>query len=252
MIQAENEFEIAQKLDHPSLRKCYDLRRIKKRLQTRELALIMENVDGLILEDALPNRLTTFLTLFSRVADGLDAMHEAHFLHTDIKPTNIMIAKGGAVKIIDFGQACPMNHRKERIQGTPDYIAPEQVRRMPLDQRTDIFNLGATMYWVLTSENYPTALRGPEINIGKNVVKSDKPIAPNQRNDKIPISLSNLVMECCSDNPEDRPADMKRVIARLQVVRNIWKKYRDNARAQRSPNSSTMPEPTSPATEESA
>lgn len=247
MVQAENEYEIASQLDHPALRKCYDLRRIKRRLQTRELALIMELVEGLILEKALPNRLNTFLTLFKRIAEGLDALHQAGFVHTDIKPSNIMLSKGGVVKIIDLGQACPMNHRKERIQGTPDYIAPEQVRRMPLDRRTDVFNLGATMYWVLTSDNYPTALRGQETR-AVNVLTSDKPVAPNEHNDKIPISLSKLVMECCSDNPQDRPSDMKKVMARLDVVSSIWKKQRESARGGRktkvpTPGKSTPPSP---------
>ena len=233
MAQAENEHAVASTLNHPNLRRCYEIRRIKKRLQTRELALIMEHVDGLILEKALPNRLNTFLSLFKTVASALDAMHNAGYVHADIKPTNIMLAKGGIVKVIDFGQACPMNHRKERIQGTPDYIAPEQVRRMPLDRRTDVFNLGATMYWVLTSEKYPTAIRGPDARGGVNVITSSEPVAPIEQNDKIPVSLSNLVMECCSENPDDRPVDMKQVVARLAVVRQVWNKYRKSLQADR-------------------
>ncbi len=195
--------------------------------------MVMEYVDGLNLEKARPNRLNTFLTLFHKVAKGLDAMHEAGYLHTDIKPTNVMIAKGGIVKIIDFGQSCLINHRKERIQGTPDYIAPEQVRRLPLDPRTDVFNLGATMYWLLTSEKYPTEIRGTDAHGGINVISPHKPVAPAALNDKIPIALSKLVMACCCEKPAERPADMKQVISRLAVVRKLWKKYRESIRAQR-------------------
>lgn len=230
--QTEVEYEISSKIEHPNLRRTYSIRRVRKRLQVREILVVMEYVDGLPLEDARPNRLKTFLALFQKVAMGLDAMHTAGFVHTDIKPTNIMIAKGGIVKIIDLGQACPLNHRKERIQGTPDYIAPEQVRRLALDQRTDVFNLGATMYWVLTSENYPTELRGNDSRGGIKVVRSNKPVAPVEHNDKIPVSLSNLVMECCRDNPAERPADMKQVISRLDVVQKLWSKYRTNLKTQ--------------------
>jgi len=162
IAQVEREYQVSSGISHPYLRHSYSIHRIRKRLQIKDLMLVMEYVDGLNLEKARPNRLNTFLTLFRKVAEGLHAMHEAGFVHSDIKPTNIMIGKGGIVKIIDFGQSCAMNHRKERIQGTPDYIAPEQVRRMPLDRRTDVFNLGATMYWVLTSENYPTEIRGAD------------------------------------------------------------------------------------------
>lgn len=229
--QAEVEYKVGNKITHPSLRHIHSIKRIRRRLQVRELILIMEHVDGLDVERARPNRLNTFLTIFRKVAEGLHAMHGAGYLHTDIKPTNILIAKGGLVKIIDFGQSCPIHHRKERIQGTPDFIAPEQVRRLALDRRTDVFNLGATMYWVLTSEKYPTELRGADSCGGISVITSDKPIAPVELNDKIPVSLSKLVMECCSESPADRPADMKQVLARLSVVRKLWTKFREEMRA---------------------
>jgi serine/threonine-protein kinase len=230
--QTEIEYEISSKIEHPNLRRIYSIHRVRKLLQVREVLVVMEYVDGLSLEDARPNRLKTFLVLFQKVALGLDAMHTAGFVHTDIKPTNIMIAKGGIVKIIDLGQACPLYHRKERIQGTPDYIAPEQVRRLALDQRTDVFNLGATMYWMLTSENYPTEIRGDETPRRRKGARSNKPLAPNEHNDKIPVSLSNLVMECCRNNPAERPESMQQIISRLDVVQKLWNKYRTDLKSQ--------------------
>lgn len=235
--QVEIEFKVSNQIEHVNLRFGHSVHRLRKRLQVREVMLVMEHVDGLNLEKARPNRLNTFLTLFAKVAQGLHAMHKAGYVHSDIKPTNIMIARGGIVKIIDFGQACPIHHRKERIQGTPDYIAPEQVRRLPLNQGTDVFNLGATMYWVLTSEKYPTEIRGSDPRGGINVITSDKPVAPIELNAKIPLSLSQLVMECCKENPGDRPADMKQLIARLTVVRKLWKKHLDSERSKRAASS---------------
>jgi serine/threonine-protein kinase len=232
--QTETEYKTSSKVEHPNLRRSLSIHRVRKHLRLKELLLVMEYVHGFNLEKARPNRLLTFLTLFQKVALGLDALHAAGYLHTDIKPTNIMIAKGGIVKIIDFGQACPIHHRKERIQGTPDYIAPEQVRRLTLDARTDVFNLGATMYWVLTSEKYPTEIRGTDARGGINVITSHKPIAPVDLNDKIPLSLSKLVMECCRANPAERPANMKQVIERLGVTRKLWNKYREDLRTQQS------------------
>ena len=61
----------------------------------------------------------------------------------------------------------------------------------------------------------------------------EKPIAPIELNDKIPLSLSKLVMECCRDNPHERPADMKQVVSRLEVVQRIWAKQREAHRAER-------------------
>ena len=248
LSQAETEYKISSSFDHESLRASYQLIRVRKRLQLRELLLVMEHVDGLNLEKARPNRLRTFLTLFDKVAAGLHAMHEAGFVHTDIKPTNIMLAQGGVVKIIDFGQACPMHHQKDRIQGTPDYIAPEQVKRRALDRRTDVFNLGATMYWVLTSTNYPTTIQGADERGGIGLAKSEKPISPVELNRKIPASLSQLIMECCSKNPAKRPVDMKQVITRIAVVQKIWQKQLQTAREKQAaaPQDETSPTATTP------
>lgn len=229
--QVEVEHEVAGKIEHRYLRRSLAIHRVRKLLQLREVILVMEFVDGLTLDKALPNRLNTFLALFQRVASGLDALHDAGFVHSDIKPNNIMIGRKGAVKIIDFGQSCPLGHRKTRIQGTPDYIAPEQVQRLPLDRRTDVYNLGATMYWLLSGETFPTAMAGVGASGGRQIIASRKPVAPIERNDKIPLALSQLVMESCRENPGERPADMKQVAARLAVIQKLWNKQRDQARA---------------------
>ena len=71
---------------------------------------------------------------------------------------NYYRAKGKWKKVIDLGQSCPIGTVKPRIQGTPDYIAPEQVHRRPITPLTDVYNFGATMYWVLTRQHVPTAL----------------------------------------------------------------------------------------------
>jgi len=230
--QVETEYAVTSKIKHPYLRHSYQIHRIRKLLQVKEVMLVMEYVNGLHLEAARPNRLNTFLTIFQKIARGLTALHEVGYVHSDVKPTNIMLGPKGVVKIIDFGQTCPIGHKKERIQGTPDYIAPEQVRRLQLDERTDVYNLGATMYWVLTSENYPTVIQGSDPRGGMRIAVPDRPLAPIELNGKIPPSLSQLVMECCREDPAERPADMQQVVARLAVVQELWKKYRDTVRTQ--------------------
>ena len=136
------------------------------------------------------------------------------------------------MKIIDFGQSCPIGHKKDRIQGTPDYIAPEQVRRLNLDQRTDVFNLGATMYWVLTGKTYPTELPA-HLRRSVEIVKSEKPLSPKEINDKFPLVLSQLIMDCCKSNPNDRPGDAKQVESRLKMVQTLWRQKLDELKAKR-------------------
>src|SRR6201999_3313842 len=115
-----------------------------------EIYVLMEMVDGMTLEQQHSEDIVVLCRLMQQVASGLLAMHKAGFVHADIKPNNILVTDDLHVKIIDFGQSCAVGTVKERIQGTPDYIAPEQVNRKPINQQTDVFNLGATLYWNLT------------------------------------------------------------------------------------------------------
>lgn len=156
--QALDDHRAASTLDHPNLRRSYRVIRHRKLIRTNEIALLMELVDGLTVEEANPADLVAVCDWFKQVAMGLRAMHEAGWVHADIKPNNILVTDQGIVKIIDFGQSCRIGTEKERIQGTPDYIAPEQVKRQPLTPRTDVFNLGATLYWLLTKRHIPTLI----------------------------------------------------------------------------------------------
>ncbi len=224
--QAENEYEVARQLDHPYLRKCLDLVRVRRWLKVRELFLIMELVEGHRLDELYehqrPQQLEQAVRIFIRIAEGLAAMHKAGFVHGDIKPRNVFMLDGGAIKIFDFGQSCPIGHAKTRIQGTPDFIAPEQVLRQPLDQRTDIFNLGATMYWVLTGKAWRTMLSGA--SPGQMKQKLDARRAndpPHVVNPSVPLALSRLVSECCEHDKDQRPWNMHTVISRLETVLHV-------------------------------
>jgi serine/threonine-protein kinase len=222
IAQAETEYEVSHQLDHPSLRRCLDMVRIRKWLKTQHLFLIMEYINGVRLEDRRPKELADAVSVFKKIASGLQAMHEVGFAHADIKPNNILLTNNGGVKIIDFGQSCPLGHIKDRVQGTPDYIAPEQVLRREINQRTDVFNLGATMYWVVTGkyfitmiQNAPTGAKRMHIEARRN---ND---APHLLDDRVPVALSRLIMECCATNPEDRPRDMKLVLSRLETIEHV-------------------------------
>jgi serine/threonine-protein kinase len=226
LAQAEIGFAVSSRMEHPNLRRSYSIRRVRKWTRVKELYVLMEYVEGMTFEQARPNRLDWFLQIVRKVAAGLDALHEAGYVHADVKPNNVILGPNGVVKIIDFGQSCPIGHRKQRIQGTPDYIAPEQVHRMPLERTTDVFNLGATMYWALTDAPFPTDFRAPARGGSIDLVTSKDVLAPKELNPKIPAVLSQLVMDCCRPNPAERPANMKHVQARLEVVQRMWRKQR--------------------------
>ena len=234
IAQVENEYSVASNLHHPSLREYYDIVRVRRWLKTRELLLVMEYVDGERLEDECPEHLDAIVAVFMKVAEGLQALHQAGYVHADIKPNNILLTRDGGVKIIDFGQSCPVGHSKDRVQGTPDYIAPEQVHRTALDQRTDVYNLGATMYWVVTGKYYKTMVNVAAPTATRITLESQRGNQPpHELNPKIPLPLSKLILECCEAAKERRPRDMREVISRLEVVQHLLE--RDNPDAQRRP-----------------
>jgi serine/threonine-protein kinase len=176
----------------------------------------MEYFEGQSLEDAPTLALVDVLLIFRMVASGLNAMHQQGFVHCDIKPNNILLSKSGTIKIIDLGQSCRIGTTKPRIQGTPDYIAPEQVRRRPLGPKTDIFNLGATMYWALTGKNVPTLI--PKKKDGMGLVIPKNCPAPHEIRKKVPVGVSRLIMDCIRDDPADRPRNMMMVVSRLDLM----------------------------------
>ena len=214
--QVETEYRVARRIDHPYVRKCNKLIKIRRIFKIRELLLSMELFDGQSLEDGPTLSLVDVLLVFRMVANGLNAMHQQGFVHCDIKPNNILMSTSGLIKIIDLGQSCKIGTTKPRIQGTPDYIAPEQVRRKPLGLKTDIFNLGATMYWALTGQNVPTLI--PKKNDGLGLVILKKLPPPHEIRKKVPIGVSRLVMDCVKDNPVERPRNMMTVISRLDLI----------------------------------
>jgi len=214
--QTEMEYKVARKVDHPYIRKCYKLQKLRSMFKLRQLILSMEYFDGKTLEDSSTLSLGDVLLVFRMVASGLNAMHQQGFVHCDIKPNNILINKGGSIRIIDLGQSCRIGTVKSRIQGTPDYIAPEQVKRKTLGPKTDIFNLGATMYWAFTGKNVPTLI--PKQKSGVGLYEPPKCPAPHELRKKLPIGISKLVMDCVKNDPIERPPNMAQVISRLDSM----------------------------------
>jgi serine/threonine-protein kinase len=217
--QLENEYNVGKRCNHENLRRVVDVQTKRTLLgRVTEAALVMELFDGQPLENRLPKELPKLLDIVIQTAKGIEAMHNAGFVHCDLKPINILVNQQGLVKVIDLGQACPIGTTKKRIQGTPDYISPEQVKLLPVSVRTDIFNLGATMYWALSGQKLPTLFT---IQKSKNALLVDQFIAkPHELNPTVPENLSNFVMECVRTNPQKRPSDMTSVINRLEIIQH--------------------------------
>ena len=229
--QMAAEYEVSKSFTHPNLRRCFDLKIVKTMLlKVTEAFLVMELVDGRPLDVRPPSSLLEVIDTFIPAAQGLKSMHSMGYAHCDIKPNNILRSEKGTVKVIDFGQSCKIGTVKERIQGTPDYIAPEQVNRRPISVQTDVFNFGATLYWALSGKNIPTLYTVNKK--GENSFLLDAAVpSPTDLNPKIPQPLSNLVMEMVATKAQKRPADMDEVVMRLELVRHVFQKTNQPAAA---------------------
>src|SRR5438270_2000738 len=229
--QMETEFSISKSFNHPNLRKSYELKVVKSLLRkTTEAFLVMELVEGKTIDISRPTDMLEQIDVFIQVAQGLKHMHERGYVHCDLKPINILRTGSGQIKIIDFGQSCRIGTVKERIQGTPDYIAPEQVMRQPVTQQTDVFNLGASMYWAVTGRHIPTLYTVNKK--GENSFLLDARFdTPRDLNPSVPPALSNLIMESISTRASKRPPDMDSVLQRLELAKHILMKERNAGNA---------------------
>jgi serine/threonine protein kinase len=217
--QLTNEYEVGLKVQHPALRRCIDLKVTKPLLRRiTDAALVMELVEGTSCEARPPTDMALLVNVFHQTATALAALHEQNYVHCDLKPNNILLTRDKKVKVIDFGQACPVGSVKKRIQGTPDFIAPEQVRCEPVTIQTDVYNLGATFYWLLSGAKLPTLFTLKKSRNSFLVADAIKP--PHELNSKVPENLSNLVMDCCHIAPAKRPANMPEICRRLEIIQH--------------------------------
>ena len=224
--QAMSEHDIAQRFDDPRIRKSLRVHKIRPLMRIAGVAVILEHVDGQTLDKHASAPSPELYRIFYETAAALDVMHQAGYVHADLKPANILVTqprKGQAatVKLIDLGQSCPAMTVKKRVQGTPDYMAPEQAKRRFIDARTDVYGLAATIYDLLTGKKATRGVTAKTDRVGTLASHDDdaKTRAPaHELNPAVGPALSTLLSDCLATRPNDRPASMSRVMERLSIA----------------------------------
>ena len=155
-------------------------------------------------------------------------MHAHGFVHADVKPNNIVVDPNGRATLVDLGFSCESGTRCRSVKGTFDYIAPEQLKGGILDQRTDVYNLGATMYKVFTGQALPSmsADEGARGFVAGHAIKATP---PHQINAQVPHLLSTLISECIRRKPAKRPQSIFDVLRRLKEQALISAHKRERA-----------------------
>src|SRR5580765_5336537 len=157
--QAQHEIKVAGMLGHPNLIKVYALETERDWLfRVKKAYMLLEYVNGKTLDTMKNLTLPRLVQVFEKIAEGLVHMHRRGVFHADLKPNNLMLSRTGEVKIIDYGLAWIKGQPKGRVQGTPEYMAPEQARHTVVNERTDIYSFGATMYRLVTWRLPPNSI----------------------------------------------------------------------------------------------
>ncbi len=204
--QARHEYRIAQMLDHPNLIKIYKLEEQKDWLRrVKKVLMLIEYVNGKTLDQVKGLTIPRLVQIFEKVAEGLVFMHRRGVYHADLKPGNVMLSRAGDVKVIDFGLAWIKGEPKKRVQGTPEYMAPEQVKHQQVNERTDIYTFGATMYRLVTWQHPPSTISATDgVPMDAGIFKGLlKPVA--SLNPKAPEELCVLIERCLSYKAAGRP-----------------------------------------------
>lgn len=185
--------------------------------------IVMELVDGITLKEYIEENgrlpMDKAIDFSIQIASGLEAAHESHIIHRDIKPQNIIVSKNGNIKVTDFGiaKAASSNTLTSGAMGSVHYISPEQARGGYSDERSDIYSLGITMYEMVTGR---VPFEGDNnVSVALMHIQSDI-IPPRQYYPDIYSSFEKIILKATQKKPERRYLTASALIADLKRVQN--------------------------------
>ncbi|HPO15500.1 MAG TPA: protein kinase [Candidatus Hydrogenedentes bacterium] len=208
------EAKAAARVSHPNIVSIYDIGS-----QEGAAYIAMEYVEGQNLHTYVMNKgpldAREAVNIIAQTCSALDAVHQAGIIHRDIKPDNIIMSRGGLVKLMDFGLAKVQGMRltaSNVVMGTPCYMSPEQINGKEADARSDIYSLGLVMHELLT---------GNVVFTGENVLQrqlTEVPPAPAEVNPNVPPEVDALVMKCIAKDPGQRFQSIGELITALRQL----------------------------------
>lgn len=208
------EAQAAAGLMHPNIVNVYDVGE-----ENGIYFIVMELVEGITLKKYIEKKarlsVKEAVSIAIQVSMGIEAAHNNHIIHRDIKPQNIIISKEGKVKVTDFGiaKAATSNTITSNVMGSVHYTSPEQARGGYSDEKSDIYSLGITMFEMLTGRvpfNGETT-----VAIAIKHIQEEMP-SPREFVSEIPVSVEQIVFKCCQKSPDRRYQSMNELITDLK------------------------------------
>ncbi|MCA9754945.1 MAG: HEAT repeat domain-containing protein [Candidatus Eisenbacteria bacterium] len=212
-----HELKYNRRIVHPNVIRLYDFLELNpghaismEYFPSRDLGTILDAEKTIDAE--------RLLRITEQICHGLKAAHDSGIVHRDMKPPNILIGDDERVKIVDFGLAAASDSKQSRVTksgilvGTPQYMAPEQIRGTDIDVRTDIYSLGALLFECVTGEP-PFSSENP-VNVLMMHLTDAVPCV-DDRCPGLPDALSWLINQALCKDPADRPQSIDEVLAEL-------------------------------------
>ena len=208
------EAQAAAGLTHPNIVNVYDVGE-----EGGIYYIVMELVEGITLKKYIEKKARLSykeaVSIAIQVGMGIEAAHNNHIIHRDIKPQNIIISKDGKVKVTDFGiaKAATSNTITSNVMGSVHYTSPEQARGGYSDEKSDIYSLGITMFEMLTGRvpfNGETT-----VAIAIKHIQEEMP-SPAEFVPEIPSSVESIVLKCCQKSPDRRYQNVQELVADLK------------------------------------
>ena len=208
------EAQAAAGLMHPNIVNVYDVGE-----ENGIYYIVMELVEGITLKKYIEKKvILTYkeaVSIAIQICMGIDAAHNNHIIHRDIKPQNIIISKDGKVKVTDFGiaKAATSNTITSNVMGSVHYTSPEQARGGYSDEKSDVYSLGITMFEMLTGRvpfNGETTVAIAIKHIQEEMIPL-REIVPD-----VPTSVESIVLKCCQKSPDRRYQNMQELISDLK------------------------------------
>ena len=210
-----SEAQAAAGLMHPNVVNVYDVG------QDRGLYyMVMELVEGITLKDYIQKKgklsAKETISISIQMVTGIQAAHNRHIIHRDIKPQNIIISKEGKVKVTDFGISRATTSTQTisaSVMGSVHYTSPEQARGGRVDEKSDIYSAGITMYEMITGH---VPFDGDStVSVALKHLQEEI-VSPSKEVPGIPYSLECIIMKCTQKNPERRYHDCESLLLDLK------------------------------------
>ena len=208
------EAQSAAGLSHPNIVNVFDVGE-----DNGIYYIVMELIEGITLKKYIERKgklpVKEAVSILIQVAQGIEAAHNNHIIHRDIKPQNIIISKEGKVKVTDFGiaRAASTNTISSNAMGSVHYISPEQAKGGFIDEKSDIYSLGITLYEMVTGR---LPFEGDStVSIALQHVQNELPL-PLIYVPDLPISVEKIIEKCTQKKPDRRYLKVSSLIADLK------------------------------------